>query len=344
VFEQSYFSYAITFCGSLLLTLILTPVMRIIALRYHVMDHPISPIKTHTDPVPYLGGIAIFIGTIVPLLIARFITDFPTGTLRALRAILVGGTCIMLMGLIDDIYKKGLNFRVKFFIQFLVSGLLILFNVRIQFVQMDWMADFITILWVVGITNAMNLLDIMDGLAASIAVIASFAFLFIALPTEAIYVNLAAAALCGSCLGFLPFNTSKHQRIFMGDAGSLFIGFFLAALSLGTSYTRVNDIGLFAPILILGLPIFETLLVSSWRIKKGRSPFKGSKDHFALRLRAMNFSQKQILAITIGLSILLAIGAFGITRLSLGLAGIIFIAILMFGFIFTFWIAKAPIE
>jgi UDP-GlcNAc:undecaprenyl-phosphate GlcNAc-1-phosphate transferase len=190
------------------------------------------------------------------------------------------------------------------------------------------MAAALSLVWIIGITSAFNIIDIMDGLSSSVAFIASIAFLLIALPTEKIYVNFCAVALAGGCLGFIPYNLSRGKKIFMGDTGSLTIGFILAAMSMGTSYTTLNDVGLMAPLLILAIPIYDTILVMYLRWRKGQSPFLGSRDHFALRLETMGFSRRQILAITYTASIVLAFGAFLITRLPLLWATALFAVIL----------------
>ncbi|MCL2485759.1 MAG: undecaprenyl/decaprenyl-phosphate alpha-N-acetylglucosaminyl 1-phosphate transferase, partial [Endomicrobia bacterium] len=186
----------------------------------------------------------------------------------------------------------------------------------------------VSIFWVVGITNAFNIIDIMDGLSSGIAAIAAFAFLFISLPTEMIYVNFCAAALAGALLGFIPYNLSKSKKIFMGDTGSLFIGFILASLAMGTSYTRMNEIGLFAPLLILAIPIYETFLVSLFRISKGKSPLMGSKDHYALRMEKMGFSRKKILVVTYCVCAFLAFCAFLFTKVSFVYAAMLFLFVL----------------
>jgi UDP-GlcNAc:undecaprenyl-phosphate GlcNAc-1-phosphate transferase len=306
--------YAACFGGALLLSLILTPTVRWIAVRFEILDHPISNVKTHRQPVPYLGGLAITLALSAALVGARLMTNFPTGTLHTLRGILFGGLIILALGLVDDIRMLGVRYQWKFVIQILAAVCLMRFDVRIHFIEPAWVADILTVLWVVGIMNAVNIVDIMDGLASGVGVIACAGFLFIALPSEQVYVNFLAAALAGALLGFMPFNLSKRLRLFMGDAGSLVLGFLLAALSLGTSYTRVNNLGVFAPILILGIPIFDTILVTILRLKKGMSPFLGSKDHFALRLEKFGFFRPEILGIVYMTGILLTFIAYEITR------------------------------
>jgi UDP-GlcNAc:undecaprenyl-phosphate GlcNAc-1-phosphate transferase len=315
-----------------LVSLILTPVARRLALRWNIMDKPDKNLKTHSEAVPYLGGIAILAGFIVSLVLIRFFTHFPTGTLKSIRGIFLGTILVSLIGFMDDARRGGLHFRTKFLLQSLAAVVLIAFDVRIKFAHPTWLADLLTLVWVIGITNALNLTDIMDGLAGGIATIASLAFLFISLPTEEIYVNFASAALAGACMGFLPYNLSKKRRIFMGDMGSLALGYILAALSMGTSYTKVNDMGLFSPILILALPIYDTILVSLLRLRKGQSPFLGSKDHFPLRLGAMGFNRKQILLICCIGSIAASLGAYLMTRLSpIGSFIVVCSALVIFG-------------
>jgi UDP-GlcNAc:undecaprenyl-phosphate GlcNAc-1-phosphate transferase len=170
-------------------------------------------------------------------------------------------------------------------------------------------------IWVMGITNSFNIIDVMDGLSSGIAAIASLAFFFIAMPLEDIHVNFCAIALAGGCLGFLPYNLSKRRKIFMGDTGSLTIGFILAAVAMGTSYSRFSFVGVFAPLLILAIPMYDTFLVSILRMRKGKSPFLGSKDHYALRLEKLGFSRGWILAITYTASGLLAFCAWLVTHL-----------------------------
>jgi UDP-GlcNAc:undecaprenyl-phosphate GlcNAc-1-phosphate transferase len=333
--------YGLTFLFALVLAYVLTPMFRKIALKFGILDHPVPKIKIHPKPVPCLGGLAIWLAFIVTLLGVRLFTHFSTGTLRNLRGIFYGGTLIMVLGLIDDIWK--LDYRVKFFGQFIGSLILIVYNIRIEFVSSLSLSIFLTIFWVVGITNAINIIDIMDGLAAGVAVIAGLAFSFIALPTEKIYVNFAALALAGSCLGFLRYNW-RPARIFMGDSGSLFIGFILAAISLGESYTTINNIGLFAPLLVLGIPIYDTLLVIFFRTLKGKSIFAGSLDHFAFRLEAMGYSRKKVVLINYYLSVILGFTAFLITIVKFELAVIIYAAIIAFAILLATRLTDVKVE
>jgi UDP-GlcNAc:undecaprenyl-phosphate GlcNAc-1-phosphate transferase len=304
------------FAVALVTGLVLTPLIRRIAIRFEILDRPLSPIKTHTHPVPYLGGVAVFLSFALSMLIIRLNTAFPSGTLTALRGLLTGGAVIFLLGLIDDVRDHGLHYRTKFLFQICAACMAILFGIRIRFIHPTWMADVLTIVWIVGITNAFNLIDIMDGLASGVAGVATLAFLLIALPTEEIYVNVASAALCGSVLGFFPYNISKRFRIFMGDCGSLLLGYICSLLALGTSYSKTNQWAVFAPLLILCLPIFETCLLFVARVRKGISPFLGSKDHFALRMEMLGWRRPAILCFSLFLSAVLCLAAYGVTCVS----------------------------
>ena len=199
--KQYLLAVAAAFCFSFLLT----PLVRRLALRYGWVDEPSSVLKTHKVATPSLGGIAIFVSYVATLLLLRIFTQFPTGTLRSLRGLLVGGALVFVMGIIDDLKKPhGLHFKTKFVVQSLAAVCLLPFDIRIHFIHPDYFAAALTILWVVGITNAFNIIDIMDGLSASQAAVAALGFLMISLPSEELYVNFASAVIAGAALGFIP--------------------------------------------------------------------------------------------------------------------------------------------
>jgi UDP-GlcNAc:undecaprenyl-phosphate GlcNAc-1-phosphate transferase len=321
-----------------------TPLLRKVAIAFGVLDHPVSDVKTHKMPTPYLGGLAVALGAVVALAFARTGTRFPTGTLRSLRGMMLGGSLTLLLGLVDDAKKTGLGYRFKFAGQIVAAICLAAFDIRLHFIHPAWVADLLTIVWVVGITNAVNIIDIMDGLASGIGIIASLAFLFISLPSEQIYVNFAAAALAGGLFGFLPFNFSRRWKIFLGDTGSPFTGFMLAALSLGTSYTHVNNAGVFAPLLILGIPIYDTMLVTILRLQKGMSPFLGSLDHYALRLERHGLYRQEILILSYSLSILLSFAAYEVTLVSFQYALMIYGVVGVLACGLGTWLARIRID
>ncbi|MBQ3667372.1 MAG: undecaprenyl/decaprenyl-phosphate alpha-N-acetylglucosaminyl 1-phosphate transferase [Elusimicrobiaceae bacterium] len=255
-------------------------------------------LKTHTKAVPMLGGCAIFLGTITSLVLIRFTTNFPTGTLHSLRGVLEAGTLIFMLGLLDDFRKpKGLPIWLRLLVQAIAVSFLIYYGVYVQVFPLSCLNYGITFLWLLALTNAFNLLDISDGLCVSQAIICAIGLVFISLPGELWYVNFAALALMGAGLAFWPFNHAK-QKIFLGDSGATFLGFMIAAISMGTQYTQQNPYGYAAPLFIVAVPLLDTAFVSLARLLQGKSPLKGSDDHLALQLKKhFHFSSASVIGI-----------------------------------------------
>ncbi len=321
--------YLIAFLSSLVLVLLSTPLAKRMAFRFDILDHPRAPVKVHKEPVPYLGGVAIYLAFLIPVIVGFFLLDIPKEGREQLLGILLGGVIIIALGLADDL--QGLSAKTKLSIESLAAIVLIMFGVRLKFL-LFWPSIPLTILWVVGITNAFNIIDIMDGLASGVTFIASLALIAIALPGDQAFVILASCALAGASLGFLRYNFFP-AKIYMGDAGSLFLGFTMASLAIGTSYTAVNRIALFAPILILGIPIYDTFLVTALRTKRGRSILRASNDHFALRLVALGLSRKKTVLIVYLISILLAIAGVIVTLVEIRWAIFIYCLVILFSFL-----------
>jgi len=337
--------YLLAVAAAFGLSFLLTPLVRRLALRFGWMDAPSSAVKTHKESTPSLGGIAIFASFVVTMILLRLFTRFATGTLHSLRGLMIGGALVFALGVIDDLRKPhGLHFKPKFAVQSLAAAALIFFGIRIYFIKPDYLALGLTLLWVVGITNAFNIIDIMDGLSAGQAAVAALGFLMISLPSEELYVNFASAALAGAALGFLPWNLSSGGKIFMGDSGSMTLGFLLAGVSLGTRYSDINDLGVFAPLLILLVPVYDTLFVMYLRLRRGQSPFLGSKDHFALRLEKVGYSRGQIVASCAAMAAFLSFCAFLVTQLSVVWAACIYAAVLVEVLILSNALAKVEIR
>jgi UDP-GlcNAc:undecaprenyl-phosphate GlcNAc-1-phosphate transferase len=299
-----------------LLCLALTPLAMRLARRLDILDYPNTALKTHAKPVPYLGGLAIFFAFAISLVACKF-AFIPARLgdqwilnlqeLRGVYAILAGGLAALLLGLVDDL--RALSPKIKFLGQLLASLMLVFFGLRLRFVDNFWFSTALTIFWVSGVTNAMNFVDIMDGLCAGVGGIAAMGFFLFALHAGRDNDALSAAALAGACYGFLAFNFAP-AKVYMGDAGSHFIGFSLAAISLNLSYSHQNFLAVFSPLLILGLPIFDLLLMSVIRTRKGMPPWKGSPDHIPLRLRALGFSKVKTVLILYGATALLSAGVY----------------------------------
>lgn len=318
--------YFLTFTCAAIAAFIFTPALRLTAGK-RLGDTP-TTLKNHTGIIPCVGGSAIALAFFGSLVMVRFLTDFPTGTLNHLRGIFLGGIIIFSIGLLDDIRKPiGIGPYTKLLFQATAALLLIKYGIVIQFLPAP-LNYILTVLWVVGMTNAFNLIDIRDGLAASQAFLAAGAFLIIALPSELIYVNFAAAALLGAVSGFWPYNHINKLKCFLGDSGSTLLGFITAALALGADYSAINPMAVFAPLLILAVPLFDTAFVSVIRISKGISPLKGTPDHFPLRLGTLGFKKNTILLSSILVTLVLDILAFFVTKTTTTTALIIYCAVL----------------
>jgi UDP-GlcNAc:undecaprenyl-phosphate GlcNAc-1-phosphate transferase len=279
------------FTAALVLSLLLTPVAMRIAQALGIIDRPDRRLKKHTRPVPYLGGLAIFISCVTAVIAAKYVVD---GTPRGVIGMLAGATMVFGLGLWDDVRPLGPGIKLMF--QALAALVPISLGVHIKFIENPWGAIPLTLLWLVGVTNAFNLLDIMDGLCASIALVAALWFWLISGVNGRFNDALTSAALAGSVMGFLWYNRPP-ARVFMGDAGSLFIGFLMASLAIGQGYSMKSEIGVIAPVLILGFPVFETLFVMTVRCQQGKHPLRGSPDHIPLRLLRMGFTREKVLLV-----------------------------------------------
>lgn len=327
-----------------LVAVALTPLAMRTARRLGFMDAPNTKLKTHAQAIPYLGGVAIFVAFLTATLATKFFVmpelgmpSWPLGLDkgRGVYAILLGGLIALTLGLVDD--KKALGPGTKFFFQVLGACVLVAVGLRLRFVRPDWLAIPLTVLWVVAITNAMNFVDIMDGLAASVSAAAALVFFAFALNGGRHNDALAAAALLGACLGFLGWNWAP-AKVYMGDAGSHFLGFSLAAISLNLRYSHQNELAVFSPLIILGLPIFDVLLMMVIRTRKGIPPWKGSPDHIPLRLRALGYSKERVVLTLSGLTLGLGAVVFGASFISLQAALLVWAALGVLGLVAALWL------
>ena len=307
--------YFTTLLCSAAVTAVTIPLLRHTIGRF-LTDTP-GGLKAHAGAIPMLGGCAIFLGTLTSLILIRFITNFPTGTLHSLRGILGAGTLIFALGLVDDLRKpKGLPIWVRLFIQACAATFLIYYGVCVQLFAFDWLNYAITFLWLLALTNAFNLLDISDGLCVTQAILCATGLVLIALPGELWYVNFAALALMGAGLAFWPFNHAK-QKIFLGDSGSTFLGFMIAAISMGTQYTQQNSYGYIAPLFIAAVPLLDTSFVCLARVLQGKNPLQGSDDHLTIQLKKRwHFSSATVIGIFALASIMCNILGNWVTKLS----------------------------
>jgi UDP-GlcNAc:undecaprenyl-phosphate GlcNAc-1-phosphate transferase len=281
-----------TFVLSLGLSLYLTPIIRRGAMAFDVLDKPDGRLKMQPVPVPYLGGIAVYLAFLITL---SLVFDFRP----QLLGLLLGGTMVAMLGLFDDL--KILAPRLKLAGQLLAAWVMLRSDISIQLEAVPLeMATLLTVVWLVGITNAVNILDVSDGLAAGVSAIAALSLFVIAALNGDVLIGTTTLALVGALIGFLRYN-QPPARIYLGDTGSLFVGFMLAALAMIGAYTRKSEIAAFAPVAVLIVPILETTLVVFARLANGQSPFKGSPDHLALRLKLRGLSAGQVAWVGYGL-------------------------------------------
>lgn len=300
--------YLATFVLSWLMASVGTPLVREAARRWGALDQP-SARKVHLQPVPLLGGLAIYIGFWVGLLlvsrleIARDAVFLPAITSQ-LVGIFAGSAVIVALGIVDDKYT-GLAPRWKLAGQGLAAGVLLLFGIRFQIFDQLWLNLALTVLWVLYLSNAINFLDNMDGLSAgATAIAAGFFFLLAALHGQ-ILVSIMALALAGGCLGFLRYNFNPAS-VFMGDTGSLFLGFALAIigikLDLGqSSWAPWWTLGVAA--VVLALPIFDTSLVTLHRLVTGRRVTQGGTDHTSHRLVKLGLPHRRAVLVLYAASV-----------------------------------------
>ncbi len=278
--------YMLIFASALLIVMGSMPLVKKAAVRWGFIDQP-SARKVHTRPTPRLGGAAIYVGCIAALLLFgdRFYVS-------QVVSILVGATLVSFLGVWDD--HHGLRPLLKLAGQVLATGILMVSGIQVGFLPTPWLNLLATLLWVVGITNALNLLDNMDGLSGGVATIACIFFFLLAVMSGQYLVGSMAAALLGACLGFLHYNLNP-ATIFMGDTGSLFIGFVLAALGIKLRFPdNVAFVTWMVPVVVLGLPIFDTALVVVSRLRRGLNPLTTpGKDHVSHRLVRMGATQRE---------------------------------------------------
>jgi UDP-GlcNAc:undecaprenyl-phosphate GlcNAc-1-phosphate transferase len=279
-------SYLLIFGVALLVAFAVTPMARKVALRTGIVDQPNSR-KVHLSPVPLLGGAAMYLAVIVALILFG-----DRAYVGQLAGIFLGATFVSLLGIWDDRQSIPALFRLAG--QVIAAAILIWSGVQVAFLPYAPLNWIITILWVVGITNAMNLLDNMDGLAAGVGAVGSAVFLLLAAMNGQYLVGIMAAALLGACIGFLYYNLNP-SNIFMGDGGSLFLGFVLAAVGIKLRFNaNVDIVTWMVPVTVLGIPIMDTTLVVVSRLRRRLNPLTTpGKDHISHRLVARGWAKRE---------------------------------------------------
>lgn len=323
-----------------LITFTTTPIVRVLAFKIGAVDVPKDERRMHKKPMPRLGGLAIFLGFFLTTLV--FCDYSPT-----MLAIWFGGLLIVIVGILDDVFR--LNAFVKLAVQIVAAGLAVWQGLTIEFINffgtyytLGWLEIPVTVIWIIGLTNALNLIDGLDGLSCGVSAISSLSLLLVTLTLAGnLSSSLLMAILAGSCLGFLPFN-SNPAKIFMGDTGALFLGYTLALLSIDGVFKLHAVLSFMIPLSIFGVPLFDTTFAIVRRLIKGQNPFTTpDRGHLHHRLIDMGFNQKQSVRILYAICGILGISAFMFTSENLVRAAfVILIGFMIFGI--NFCIVKTP--
>lgn len=293
-----------------------TPLVKRLAVSVGAMDVPKDNRRMHKEPIPRLGGLAIFFAFVVSVLLFAKID-------RELRGILIGSLLIVMLGVLDDIYT--LRALPKFLVQIAAAVVVVIYGCRVEFISNPVLTSAatylrlgsvgsvaITIVWIVAITNAVNFIDGLDGLAVGVSGISAATMLVVSILVAEQNVAVIMAALFGACLGFIPYNFNP-AKIFMGDTGSTFLGFILATMSIQGLFKLYAIISFAVPFLILGIPIFDICFAVIRRLARGQNPMTADREHVHHRLIDMGFNQKQSVMITYMLTALLGLAAVVLT-------------------------------
>ena len=298
--------YGFPFMLAMFVSYVLTPYIKKLAFKIGAVDRPDNR-KVHKKIMPRLGGLAIYIAFMIGCVASMEITWDIFG-------ILLGGTLIVALGVADDVYQ--LPAKVKLLGQIAAACVLVIFDIRIEWVNnplggyfyMDMLSIPFTIFWVISFTNVVNLIDGLDGLAAGVSAIASLTVILVAVQMGYFHVAILTAALAGAIIGFIRYNFNP-ATIFMGDTGSMFIGYMLAAISVYGAVKTAATIALIVPAIALGLPILDTAFAIMRRYVNGRPIFQPDKGHLHHRLLATGMSHKETVLFMYGITAVLCIGA-----------------------------------
>ena len=315
-FENQLIAYVLmALLTALVISFLATPVVKTFAYKVGAIDVPKDARRMHKVPIPRLGGLAIFIGFMVSILLFVKITP-------EMKSILLGAAIIVVLGVVDDI--MALPAMLKFVVQIIAAAIPATHGVVIQafsnpnifsknlYWVLGWLSIPVTILWIVAITNAVNLIDGLDGLANGVSAISATTMLVIALLASEGQVAIVLAALVGACVGFMPYNMNP-AKMFMGDTGATFLGYILDTMYIQGLFKYYAVISFVVPFLILGLPIFDTAFAFIRRIAHGQSPMHADRSHIHHRLIDMGLNQKQAVATLYVISAILGLSAVVLT-------------------------------
>ena len=298
-----------------IISCVFTPLVKVLSVKYGAVDIPKDGRRMHDHPIPRMGGLAIFFGFLASVLVFVPLD-------AAKKGMLLGAVIIVVLGVLDD--KYALPAKPKFLVQIAAALIAVAAGNRIEVLsnpnifspdpvwQLGWLSYPVTVIWIVAITNAVNLIDGLDGLACGVSTISAATMLVIALLVSEQDVAVMMAALVGACIGFLPYNFNP-AKIFMGDTGSTFLGFIMATVSVNGMFKQYTIISFVVPFLMLGLPIFDVCFAVVRRVSHGQSPMQPDRGHVHHRLIDMGFSQKQAVGVLYVISAILGLSAVVLT-------------------------------
>ncbi len=326
--------WSIAFFISIGVVLIITPAVIFLANKTGAVDKPDAR-KVHKEPIPRIGGVGIFLAFILSMITIAICVNFGRENLHEVRGLLISGALMFIVGLVDD--YKNLPAKVKLCGQIVAAAVLVVgYGVRVDFVTdpfgdylyLEWLAIPATIFWLVGLTNTVNLIDGLDGLAAGVCGLAASTIFLVAMEQNYFVITILTAALSGAAFGFLFYNTNP-ARIFMGDSGSLFLGFMLAGISIIGAMKSAAVIALVVPILALGIPILDTIFAILRRYLGGQPIFKPDKGHLHHRLLRMGFTQRQAVFLMYVISAMLGLSAIALTEVNGQIAALILTVVIV---------------
>lgn len=324
------YKYLVPFLAAFVITFLQMPFTIKFAKKKGFLDVPKDNRRVHKKPIPVGGGIAMVISVSILML---FFLPINKGLIMTIVASLI----IAISGLYDD--KKGLSPKLKFIFQILAAVILIIGGMKIEFVTnpfdsndalliLNMLSIPVTIFWVCGITNTINLIDGLDGLASGVSMICAISMFFITYNMGRYDVSLVCALVAGACLGFLPFNFNP-AKIFMGDTGALYLGFMLSYISISGFLKQAAILMIFVPVLILGVPVFDTAFAMVRRKLSGKSMVEADKGHLHHRLLKMGLNQRQTVVILYSISAIFGLLANLISKFHSSIALVISIGVIV---------------
>jgi UDP-GlcNAc:undecaprenyl-phosphate GlcNAc-1-phosphate transferase len=293
--EKVSLLYLLSFLAALVTSSLSVPFLKKIAFRYSILDHPVQSHKTHVKPIPYLGGIAIVLPIVLLTILGPIVAPISQEIWTRAILVVIPGLILSVVGLVDDMNNVSAlsRFIIQSSVATVISLLLIESDYSVSITSNDYFNFLISILWIVGITNAMNFIDNLDGGAAGITLISSFTIFLLAIHGNQHLIAAFSLTISGASLGFLYWNRNPAS-IYLGDSGALFIGLMLSVLLLQFEPTTSSLLSAVTiPIFVLAIPIIDTTVVVISRLLRGVSIFQGGRDHLSHRLIASGRSRKE---------------------------------------------------